>query len=134
MGTPTAASRADAGPCPAGRPRQRERGLPMIGRTLVTAALAALGTALTLAAPAVAAEPPAGIYQVWGSDRAVERPYVKGGQITLEWSQLEPARGRFAWGALDRELAYYRSIGKVATVQVNSTSGKPRWIWNADPR
>jgi hypothetical protein len=106
----------------------------MIGHTLVAAALAAAGTTLALAAPALAAEPPAGIYQVWGSDGTVARPYVKGGQITLEWSQLEPARRRFAWGALDRALAQYHAMGKVATVQVNSTTGKPRWIWNVVAR
>jgi hypothetical protein len=98
----------------------------ILGAFFAAAALPAVASAATL--------PPAGIYQVWGKDSAATKPYVKGGQIMLEWSQIEPSRGNFNWSSLDSELAYYNSIGKVATVQVNSTKGKPAWVWNVVSR
>jgi hypothetical protein len=84
--------------------------------------------------PPLKGMPPAGIYQVWGSEKAVTAPYVRGGQITLEWPQLQPARGKFDWSVLDAKLRYFNSIGKVATVQVNSTRAKPAWVWNVVQR
>jgi len=74
--------------------------------------------------------PPAGIYQVWGKDASVTKPYIKGGQITVEWPAIQPTRKTFNWSSLDSKLAYFASIGKVATVQINSTTAKPAWIWN----
>ena len=77
--------------------------------------------------------PVAGIYQVWGNDSGATAPYVRGGQITLDWATIEPQRNSFNWSSLDSELKYYASIGKVATVQVNSTT-KPAWLWNVVAR
>jgi len=77
--------------------------------------------------------PVAGIYQVWGNDSGATAPYVRGGQITLDWATIEPQRNTFNWSSLDSELKYYASIGKVATVQVNSTT-KPAWLWNVVAR
>ena len=77
--------------------------------------------------------PAAGIYQVWANDSGATAPYVRGGQITLDWATIEPKRKTFNWSSLDSELKYYASIGKVATVQVNSTT-KPAWLWNVVAR
>ena len=77
--------------------------------------------------------PVAGIYQVWANDAGATTSYVRGGQITLDWATIEPQRKSFNWSSLDSELKYYASIGKVATVQVNSTT-KPAWVWNVVAR
>jgi hypothetical protein len=77
--------------------------------------------------------PVAGIYQTWGNDSGVTASYVRGGQITLDWATIEPQRKTFNWSSLDSELKYYASIGKVATVQVNSTT-KPAWLWKVVAR
>ena len=77
--------------------------------------------------------PVAGIYQVWGNDSGATASYVRGGQIALDWATIEPQRKTFNWSSLDSELKYYASIGKVATVQVNSTT-KPAWVWNVVAR
>jgi hypothetical protein len=84
--------------------------------------------------PAQDGLPAAGIYQVWSKDSTAALPYVRGGQIVLNWAQLQPARGRFDWSVLDAELEYFASIGKPATVQVNSTPKKPAWIWSVVQR
>jgi hypothetical protein len=87
--------------------------------------------AMVVTAPAAwAGLPTAGIYLVWGTDSLATQAYVRGGQITVEWPQIEPSRGRFDWRSLDSELAWYHGIGRQATVQVNSTTAKPSWIWN----
>ena len=96
--------------------------------------VAALFAWLVFTATASAnALPVAGIYQVWGNDSGATAPYVRGGQITLDWATIEPQRNTFNWSSLDSELKYYASIGKVATVQVNSTT-KPAWLWNVVAR
>ena len=79
-------------------------------------------------APAQAARP--GIYEVWGnrSDVAHLR-YVRGGQIALEWKTVEPTRGHFDWSGLRAQLNAYHAMHKPATVQINSTTSKPAWLW-----
>ena len=67
------------------------------------------------------------------NDSGATASYVRGGQITLDWATIEPQRKTFNWSSLDSELKYYASIGKVATVQVNSTT-KPAWLWNVVAR
>ena len=95
--------------------------------------LVAIALLLTGSAVAQAATP--GIYQVWGVPRDVaSRPYVRGGQIVLQWSDVEPSRGHFTWAGLYSQLDSYRAMGKTATVQVNSTHGKPGWIWDVVAR
>jgi hypothetical protein len=99
--------------------------------------VAILALAVWCSAPDTASAgtlPPAGIYQVWSNDAAATAPYIQGGQITLNWATIEPKRKTFAWATLDSELKYYASIGKVATVQVNSTTAKPAWLWNVVAR
>jgi hypothetical protein len=102
----------------------------MLTRRISVALLALLAWGALTASASAGTLPPAGIYQVWGKDSAAAAPYVKGGQITLDWATIEPKRRTFAWSTLDSELKYYASIGKVATVQVNSTKTKPSWLWN----
>ena len=72
-----------------------------------------------------------GIFQVWGKTADVaSRPYVHGGQIVLEWKDVEPSRGTFDWSSLVSQLNAYHAMGKTATVQINSTDAKPAWVWN----
>ncbi|HVI18362.1 MAG TPA: hypothetical protein VM712_08290, partial [Gaiellales bacterium] len=95
--------------------------------------LVAIALLLTGSAVSHAATP--GVYQVWGASRDVaSRPYVQGGQIVLQWSDVEPSRGHFSWSSLYTQLDAYRAMGKTATVQVNSTHGKPGWIWDVVAR
>jgi hypothetical protein len=102
----------------------------MLTRRISVALLALLAWGALTASASAGTLPPAGIYQVWGKDSSATAPYVKGGQITLDWATIEPKRRTFSWSTLDSELKYYASIGKVATVQVNSTKAKPAWVWN----
>jgi hypothetical protein len=102
----------------------------MLTRRIRVVLLALIAWGAFTASASAGTLPPAGIYQVWGKDSSATAPYVKGGQITLDWATIEPKRRTFNWSSLDSELKYYASIGKVATVQVNSTKAKPAWVWN----
>jgi hypothetical protein len=82
----------------------------MLTRRICVAILAlAVWCSITDTASA-GALPPAGIYQVWAKDASATAPYIKGGQITLDWATIEPKRKTFAWSTLDSELKYYASI------------------------
>ena len=90
-----------------------------------------------------------GISISWGSNTLANSSYVNGGQIVLNWPEIEPQKGVFCWDdprvgnkgcgsvpyvsntakGLSAQLAYIKSIGKYATVQVNSTN-KPSWIYS----
>jgi hypothetical protein len=108
----------------------------MHARPLVIAALAValvLGAARGAVAPlstdaAAAAERP-GVYLVWGAPSDARPSYVRGGQIVVEWPKIQPRRNRFDWSSLDRQLREYRRLGKGASVQINSTHAKPKWLW-----
>ncbi|HET7427938.1 MAG TPA: hypothetical protein VFJ66_00700 [Gaiellales bacterium] len=102
----------------------------MLTRRISVVLLALVAWGAFTASASAGTLPPAGIYQVWGKDSAATAAYVRGGQITLDWATVEPRRRTFNWSSLDSELKYYASIGKVATVQVNSTKAKPAWVWN----
>src|ERR1700704_1316013 len=109
------------------------RGLPVNPQRVSVLVAALFGWLVCTATASANPLPVAGIYQVWANDSAATAPYVRGGQITLDWATIEPQRTTFNWSSLDSELKYYASIGKVATVQVNSTT-KPAWLWNVVAR
>jgi hypothetical protein len=103
-------------------------GLSSIIRRSFIAAIALLATT-TGAAAASTATP--GIYEVWGSTSDVaHRSYVQGGQVVVQWKDVEPHRGTFNWSSLYSQLDAYHAMGKDATVQINSTTAKPAWVWN----
>jgi hypothetical protein len=77
--------------------------------------------------PAGAAAP--GIYMVWGNSTDAAQPWVRGGQVKVEWRDIEPARGSFNWAPLAAGLATYANLGKSTTIQVNADT-KPAWVWN----
>jgi hypothetical protein len=100
---------------------------------LFLAAVAATLASLAFAGSADAARP--GIYEVWGSRADVaHHRVIRGGQIVLEWKAVEPARGRFDWSSLISQLNAYHAMHKAATVQINSTTDKPAWLWNVIAR
>ncbi|HEY1740223.1 MAG TPA: hypothetical protein VGI86_16030 [Acidimicrobiia bacterium] len=113
--------------------------------TTTTAATTTTTTTSAPPPPPAVAEP--GIRASFAAKSLLTDSQVMGGQIVLEWSQIEPSKGVFCWDnprtsatvgcgtkksdpgrGLDAQLAYYKQLGKEATVQVNS-SQKPTWIY-----
>jgi Beta-galactosidase len=78
-----------------------------------------------------------GIYALWvPNEAAAERmralPFVRGGQIVVQWAKLEPEPGRYDFSALDAQLATMAKRGWRATLQVNGNV-KPEWLFAQVP-
>src|SRR4051794_35587485 len=119
------------------RTLRRRRAVFSFGAAAVALAVACplVADALTdTDAPKVTVDP--GIRVSFGPQTLSADTHVMGGQIVLEWSEIEPSNGTFCWSnprvtkagcgtaksnagqGLDAQLAYYQRIGKGVTVQV----------------
>ncbi len=74
-----------------------------------------------LVAPAEPApDPQRGLYAIWAQDtQAAGLPFLKGGQVHVQWAEVEPVEGRYDFSSLDEQLAAVRKRGWAATVQLN---------------
>ncbi len=86
---------------------------------------------------AAARDPKAGIYVIWypRDERAatyLEQPYVRGGQIVLQWAEVEPEPGRYAFERIGADLADFARRGLYTTLQVNGNR-KPQWLYTRVP-
>ena len=66
----------------------------------------------------------AGVYAAWyrgpeGSRSVVEHPAVAGGQIVVQWKEIEIARNEFVYGKIRKQLAEIPA-GKTCTFQINA--------------
>jgi hypothetical protein len=75
-----------------------------------------------------------GMYAIWyGEDTSMlSLPFIRGGQIVVQWADLEPAEGKFDFSSIDKQLKLMKSLGKTTTVQVNGNK-KPKWLYNKVP-
>lgn len=56
-----------------------------------------------------------------------------GVHVRLVWNRVEPARGRFDWTALDRELDAAVAAGKLVSLSVKAGSeGTPDWVFSPE--
>lgn len=79
-----------------------------------------------------AAAPPAhrGLYAIWASNDVLDLPYITGGQVVVQWADLEPAEGRYDFAPIEAALRALED--KPATLQVNGNR-KPAWLFDAVP-
>ncbi len=127
---------------------RRSRGARRRHRVVALVALASTAAGVTWggASNAAPASAPPGIRTSFGVNTLAANSNVMGGQIVFDWQQIEPQKGMFCWDnprtattgcgtprsnasrGLKAQLAYFKSIGKETTVQVNS-SRKPLWMY-----
>jgi uncharacterized protein (TIGR03437 family) len=74
----------------------------------------------------------AGTYAVWYSNapQVLNLPYIHGGQIVAQWSDLQAAPGTYDWSALDSAMSAAK--GQRFTVQVNGAT-KPSYLFKLVP-
>lgn len=89
---------------------------------------------------------PRGLYQFLGNSHPEDaaNPSIDGGLMLFTWSQVEPQRGVFNWGAIDGPMASWSRAGKKVGLRVytasmikynsswnNSTAGSatPDWVY-----
>lgn len=78
-----------------------------------------------------------GFYLLWSQGKADEEeilslPFVRGGQVVLQWADVEPAPGRYEFSKLDAGLARFAARRQRATVQINGNL-KPTWLFAEVP-
>jgi len=83
-----------------------------------------------------AAPPPAnhGLYAIWYGDNyeLLDVPYIVGGQIVVQWGEVEPQPGRYDFSSIAQELRKLRALGKKTTIQINGNQ-KPAWLFSKVP-
>lgn len=78
-----------------------------------------------------------GMYLLWAENRAdqeelLQLPFVRGGQVTIQWADVERKPGVYDFAEIDRKIAWLAERGKWMTVQVNGNR-KPAWLFSQVP-
>jgi hypothetical protein len=66
------------------------------------------------------------------ADVYLGQPYICGGQILLQWRDVEPVRGRYDFSSLDHRLSDFAQRRQRATIQINGNF-KPVWLFGIVP-
>ena len=81
-----------------------------------------------------ARDPEAGIYGIWygHNPTVLSSPYLRGGQVVVQWSDCEPEEGHYDFSAILQEVESLCQSGHTAIVQVNG-SDKPDYLFDKVP-
>ncbi len=103
-------------------------------RVILSLAMVALVSGV--ASSAASADPPPhplrGLYAIWANPKLLDLPFVEGGQVMVQWQDLEPAEGQYDFSRLDAKLKSLHARNKPATVQVNGNR-KPTYLFAKVP-
>ena len=77
---------------------------------------------------------PKGMYAIWigKNSHLLDLPYIKGGQIVLQWADIEKGPGVYDWSLLDKWMKRYHDLNISATLQINGNN-KPQWMFKEIP-
>jgi hypothetical protein len=69
-----------------------------------------------------APDPSCGLYAIWVKPGMAtdNLPFVKGGQVIVQWEQVQPAEDRYDFSPLREQLEKIARLGRVTTVQLNA--------------
>jgi hypothetical protein len=93
---------------------------------------------VTVASNVVDRAPKSGIYVIWypsgsnAADMYLDQSYVVGGQIVLQWRDVEPMERKYDFTGIDRKLADLKERGLSTTIQINGNK-KPDWLFEKVP-
>ena len=75
-----------------------------------------------------------GIYAIWyGKQTAIlDHPWIKGGQITMQWGDIEKGPGIYDWQELDAQMKAFNRQNRRTTLQFNGNV-KPAWMFDVIP-
>lgn len=80
-----------------------------------------LSSALTGSAPEAVPDPNRGLYAIWATPEISDAlEFIKGDQVRLQWSELQPARDRYDFSGLRQQLERVAKLGRATTVQLNA--------------
>ncbi len=75
-----------------------------------------------------------GVYAIWFGKKLdiFDQKWIRGGQITMQWGELETGPGTYDWSALDEQLKAFSKRKLRTTLQFNGNV-KPAWMYNVIP-
>jgi hypothetical protein len=75
-----------------------------------------------------------GVVAIWPGDEEenVTLPYVSGGQVVVQWENIEPSSGQFDWSQVETKLGRVNDASSKATIQINALT-RPDWLFNSVP-
>ncbi|MDO8540036.1 MAG: beta-galactosidase [Opitutaceae bacterium] len=78
-----------------------------------------------------------GFYLLWGegrpgADEIMRLPFIRGGQIVVQWGDVETGPGKYDFSAVDSALARFAASGRWTTIQINGNI-KPAWLFTQVP-
>ena len=76
-----------------------------------------------------------GLYAIWysaNSEKYLSPSYIKGGQIVLQWKDVEVSQGNYDFSQVDERLAELHKRGLFTTIQINGNH-KPSWLFEQVP-
>ena len=77
---------------------------------------------------------PEGMYAIWinKNNHLLNLPYITGGQIVLQWADIEKGPGVYDWSLLDAWMKRYSELNINTTLQINGNN-KPKWMFKEIP-
>ncbi|MFZ5833140.1 MAG: beta-galactosidase [Planctomycetota bacterium] len=91
---------------------------------------------LTLPLAATAAEPEPhplrGLYSIWAKPEQQSLPFLRGGQLMLQWADVQPAADKYDFSTLDKALAMAAANDRPITVQINGNQ-HPEFLFRQVP-
>jgi hypothetical protein len=80
-----------------------------------------------------APDPNRGLYAIWTKPEISDHlPFLKGGQVVLQWEQVQPAMDRYDFSILREQLETIGKLGRVTTVQLNANR-QPAFLYEKVP-
>lgn len=75
-----------------------------------------------------------GLYAIWYNNipQVLDLPYVSGGQVVVQWSDVEPSEGQYDFSKIEEKLKPLNERGYPATIQINGNI-KPEWLFDVVP-
>lgn len=76
-----------------------------------------------------------GVVAVWlGTDAEaiLKMPVIKGGQVMVQWGEVEHEKGKYDFGVFDARISEYAKRKQPVTVQLNGNQ-KPRYLFSEVP-
>lgn len=114
-------------------------GTNRISALLLCSLCTAAGVALLRAADTRPAPPlPGGVLAVWLNDPRLDAeairklPLIKGGQVMVQWGEVEPQKGKYDFSVFDSRMAEYAARRQPVTIQLNGNQ-KPRYLFQEVP-
>jgi hypothetical protein len=73
------------------------------------------------AASEVVPDPNRGLYAIWAKPEVSDAlTFIKGDQVRLQWSEVQPAPDRYDFSSLRQQLERVAKLGRATTVQLNA--------------